>query len=502
MKQSDIEIYRRFQVDPLYFVEKVWGLVPQAIKEEYKEQWEDENCDLERVRVYWFRKFEKGKNLTWQQAVFLRMVQRAVTRKGSWRIAVASGRGTGKTATLSLTILWYLFCHKDAQVGCTAPTTQQMHDVLWKELQIWISRMPKEIAANYQWATSYVRIAESPATWFARAITARKENPDSLAGLHGDYVLCIADESAGIPDQVFSIGEGSFTGENKLFIMVSNYRRLTGTFHRAFTKERHLYQVAQFDSSQSPVVEEEFLATMLAKGKDSDEYRVEVAGLPPKAEAVDEAGYVPLLQEQDLRFTELDKLVGEVYMGVDPAGEGRNETLWVIRDHYRARIVGKEQISNEKSIASKTILLAKEFGIKPEHVYVDAFGVGDKTVRELYINRFYCIGVNTGTLPDDEQKFINKKAEISWRAREWLRSGGELVGGIDDWNDLLSVKYTIAEGGSYGKIRIMSKKDMKRASLPSPDKADALFLTYNTPINDEPEKEEDEDEEFDRFDAL
>jgi hypothetical protein len=405
---------------------------------------------------------------------------------------------THNTASLVFIIIWFLFCHKDAQVGCTAPTTQQMHDVLWKEIQIWLNKLPPKIAAHFQWSTSYLRIAESPSTWFARAITARKENPDSLAGLHGDFVLCVGDESSGIPDQVFNIGEGSFTGENKLFIMVSNYRRLTGYFHRAFTKERGQYQTAQFDSSQSPVVKPEFLATMLAKGEDSDDYRVEVAGRPPNAETVDDKGYVPLLQEKDLRFTHDDKLVGERYLGVDPAGEGRNETLWVLRDSYKARIVDRERVSNEKSIASKTILLAQEFDIKPEHVYVDAFGVGDKTVRELYMSRFYAIAVNTSDVPDDKTKFFNKRAEISWRAREWLRSGGELVGDISLWEDFLDLRYTVAEGSNYGKIKMMSKKLMKDAGLHSPDCFDAACLTFITPIHDNVEEVEDDDpEDFD-----
>lgn len=842
MKQSDVEMYRRFQVDPLFFVEKVWGLVPQPIKNEYKEEWEDENCDLEKVRVYWFRKFEKGKNITWQQAIFLRMVQRAVTKKGSWKIAVASGRGTGKSSTCAIIVLWYLFCHKDAQVGCTAPTTQQMHDVLWKEIQIWMNRMPQKLAANFQWSTSYVRIAESPSTWFARAITARKENPDSLAGLHGDFVCCLVDESchddsteiltrrgwrlfedlkkdeevlsmnsqqeakwekierrimmpykgkmyvptvtrcldfcitpnhdlylkgnrgkfrkikpkdlsrmdytgtctinyqalqkdvfivprcnylrnksaqkdwqfkmkdwleflgwyfsegnlpkrksikgkirynsvvisqknkgyrvkieelldrmgvsysvnekgfsvfdtqiamylskwgvgfdkkrvpdfirelpphqidvflkafrdgdgymknkimvlytsneglandlhelcclagyrttikkrnlkgqiqwiidhwatstrdgyvinasppsgftikprapleavdydgmvycvttpsgliytrkngycmwsgnSGVPDQVFDIGEGSFTGENNLMIMVSNYRRLTGHFHRAFTKERHLYQVGQFDSSQSPIVKEDFLATMLLKGKDSDEYRVEVAGLPPKAETIDDKGFVPLLTEKDLRFTYQDQFVGTLFMGVDPAGEGRNETVWVIRDHYKAKVVAREQISNEKTIASKTILLAAQYGIKQDHVYVDGFGVGDKTVRELYINRFYAISVNTGVEPDDKEKFLNKKAELAWRLREWMRSGGEMYGSLNEWDNILNVKYTIAEGGNYGKIKMMSKRQMKDANIDSPDAYEALCLTFDARIDDVPEDLDDDEEDM------
>ena len=48
------------------------------------------------------------------------------------------------------------------------------------------------------------------------------------------------------------------------------------------------------------------------------------------------------------------------------------------------------------------------------------------------------IGVNVGESPDDT-KFQNKRAEIYWRSREWLRMGGEISRGIK--NELGVIKY-------------------------------------------------------------
>src|SRR6266481_7271936 len=111
MTDEDKKLYKAFQQSPILFIEKTWGLVPQR-----------DNS-----------KFVKGKHITWQQHDILLAVEAAIQGKALKRISIASGHGIGKTTALAWLILWYLFCFKDAQVPCTAPTSDQIHDVLWKE---------------------------------------------------------------------------------------------------------------------------------------------------------------------------------------------------------------------------------------------------------------------------------------------------------------------------------------------------------------------------------
>ena len=53
-------------------------------------------------------------------------------------VAVKSGHGIGKTATLAWIILWYLETHPFSKVPCTAPTQHQLYDVLWPEVAKWV----------------------------------------------------------------------------------------------------------------------------------------------------------------------------------------------------------------------------------------------------------------------------------------------------------------------------------------------------------------------------
>ena len=185
-----------WQISPKAFIEDVWKLTVQR-----------DNT-----------KFVKGKNITWQQDDILEAIEKAVNNKALKRIAVKSGHGIGKSTTLAWIILWFLFTHPDAQIPCTAPTENQMYDVLWKEISKWLKLMPQEIQEMYEWSNTYIRIRERPETWFARAKTARKEAPEALAGVHGDWVLFVIDEASGVPEEIFNTAEGALTNKDILVI--------------------------------------------------------------------------------------------------------------------------------------------------------------------------------------------------------------------------------------------------------------------------------------------
>ena len=49
----------------------------------------------------------------------------------------------------------------------------------------------------------------------------------------------------------------------------------------------------------------------------------------------------------------------------------------------------------------------------------------------------------------------------------------------DDWYQLTQIKYNIVD--SSGKLKIMSKQEMLRDGIDSPDVADALAMTFARP---------------------
>lgn len=462
------------QKSPLYFIEKMWGLTPQPLLPEFSNLID---APANTFTPEHFGKFIKGKHLTWQQWLIVRSVEWAIQNKAKKRISIRSGHGIAKSCSLALIVLWYLFCFKDAQVPCTAPTSDQMYDVLWKEISKWLTKMPKPIREKYEYQSGYVRITESPETWFARAKTARKEAPEALAGIHGDFVLMIVDEASGVPQEIFNTAEGALTNENILVIMASNPTRLVGYFYDSHNQDSRNWQTLRFDSRDSPIVDASYIQRIIDKhGEDSDEYRIRVMGEFPREDAVDDQGYVPLLTMNDLKYTNASEFTGRRMMGIDPSGEGDDETKWVVRDEFKAKIVATEKISNPKSIAQKTLTLMEFYEVKPEDIIVDNFGEGANVALELAKagNKAYVNGVNVGDQATDSIRYINKRAEGFWRLKEWLRRGGELFN-HKDWEELLTIRY---RRELSGKLKIMSKEDMRKAGYRSPNSADALMLTF------------------------
>jgi len=452
---NDVEIYKKMQKSPLFFIEMMWGMVPERDNSKYI----------------------KGKHLTWQQHDILLAVEEAL-KGGKKRISVRSGHGIGKSATLAMLILWYLFCYKDAQVPCTAPTSDQIHDILWKEVAKWLNLMPQPVREKYEWTNGYIRITESPETWFARAKTARKENPEALAGVHGDFVMYIVDEASGVPEEIFNTAEGALTGDNVLVILISNPTRLIGYFYDSHHKDKESWQTLGFSSIDSPIVDKEYVSRIISKhGEDSDEYKIRVLGEFPREDTMDDKGYIALFSENDIKISDTEEFIGERRLGIDPSGEGDDKTVWVIRDNFKAKIVAVEKVSNASSIAQKTMTLMQHYQVKGEHTYIDNFGAGANVAQELALAGIRVKAINVGDKPSDEEMFLNRRAEASWRVKQWFRKGGELVD-HKGWDEILTIRY---RKELSGKMKIMGKLEMKKEGIKSPDHYDALMMTFLDP---------------------
>ncbi len=473
--ENSIDLVISFRSSPIEFVKEMWGLIPQPLKSEYK------NSNLDDAQADWFEPFIRGKHITWQQWIILRAVEKAIRGEAPKRISIKSGHGTGKSTVLSWIVIWYLFCFLDAQVPCTAPTSDQIHDVLWKEIALWVGRLPKPIKALFEWTSGYLRITQRPETWFARAKTARKEAPEALAGVHGDYVMYIVDEGSGVAEEIYNTAEGALTGKDIFFIMISNPTRTIGYFYDSHNKDKKQWQTLSFNSEESPIVDREFIDRIATKhGTDSDEYSIRVKGEFPKIDAIDDKGYVPLFLESDIKqiSDNLDPerlFITEPIMGIDPSGEGDDETSWVIRDQFKAKIVAKEKISDTKSIAAKTLTLMDYYKVRSDNVFIDNFGIGANVAQELALSQEQ-IRVNAINVGDKAKhdEYLNLRAEASYSMKQWLRQGGELIRS-NDWDELLTLRY---RRELSGKMKLMSKDEMRKLGYKSPNNVDALMLTF------------------------
>jgi hypothetical protein len=354
---------------------------------------------------------------------------------------------------------------------------------------------------------------ESTQTWFARAKTASKENTEALAGVHADWVMMAIDEASGVDEAIFETMEGSLTSGNILVFLISNGTRANGYFYDTHNKDTQRWQNYSFSSLDSPRVDQKYVDGIIEKyGIDSIQYAIRVLGQFPKADGMDDSGYVPLFQDaiihtqpdfgSSLVFSSTDSI-----LGVDPAGDGDDKTSWVIRDSFKAKKLCEEAKSTSKSIAEKTMTLMLEYDIKPHNVIVDAFGTGMDVGKEIAIaskGQINVTTVNTGdkcNSQDDKDVYLNKRAEIFYKAKNWLQQGGEIVENGNFKDELKGIRY---KRNLAGLIQIMPKLDMKKKyGLKSPNDADAFSLTFLTPdFVDEPsERKRIDDNRYNRSKA-
>ncbi|MEK6849153.1 MAG: hypothetical protein AABY01_01135, partial [Nanoarchaeota archaeon] len=207
--------------------------------------------------------------------------------------------------------------------------------------------------------------------------------------------------------------------------------------------------------------------------------------------------WMPLLDESNLKFCPDIGSWNNTRLGIDPSGDGSNLTAMVLRDAFRAKIAHLEQYSTTKSVVEAGLTLTTNYGIPANLVTVDNFGEGANVSREWALATQERINaVNVGDPADNRERFINMRAELYWRLREWILAGGQLVK-HEKWKELLTIRY---KRTLSGKIQIMSKLEMReRMGADSPDCSDAFsetFLGDNESLSGNPRQSQLSDSEI------
>jgi hypothetical protein len=93
---------------------------------------------------------------------------------------------------------------------------------------------------------------------------------------------------------------------------------------------------------------------------------------------------------------------------------------------------------------------------------------------------FYCVEGNFGYQADDNNTYINKRAECYFKLSQMIKQGMALPMDESLMEELVSITYEYTE---TGKVKITPKDKIKEELGRSPDRADAIALTFFTHIH-------------------
>ncbi len=401
--------------------------------------------------------------------------------------AVSSGHGIGKSAMAAWLTLWIMSTRPHSKGVVTANTGEQLSSKTWAGVAAWLSRSVMRHWFTITTGKGAMRLVHNkfPESWRVDAQTSREENSESFAGLHAanSSPWYLFDEASAIPAKIWEVAEGGKTDGSPFHFVFGNPTRNTGAFAECFGKNRHRWTTRMIDSRSVAITNKALLNRFVADyGEDSDFVKVRVRGVFPNASSLQFIAR-DLVDGAMARQPVAERFIGRTAaVGVDVARFGDDQS--VIRTRVGRDGVGippkRFRELDTMQLASKVaehIDYLKTLGIRSV-VFVDGGGVGGGVVDRLRQMNHDVVEVQFGGKPDDDRKYLNKRAEMWGRMREWLAIGC-LAPDEATATDLTSVEYqfTIKD-----QIQLESKEHMKGRGLASPDDGDALALTFAYPV--------------------
>jgi len=413
-------------------------------------------------------------------------LQNPATRHQPLRIAVASGNGIGKSAYLSMLADWGLSTCEDCKILITAGTGAQLKTKTHPELAKWF-----RLSINAHWfdvkaQSITVKEPKHADTWRADLIPWDAQNPDAFSGLHNKRkrIIVIYDEGSAIADVIYDRSSGALTDEETeiIWLVFGNPTQNTGRFAECFGVDKHRWRTFQIDSRTVEGTNKEELRQEVERyGEDSDYIRWRIRGEFPRGGSTQ---FIPNDLVATARrfkaqgYEHLPKVVT-----CDVARFGDNETVIGLRQGRKFEILATYRGLDTVQTAERVI----EFKIihSPDAVIIDGDGIGGAVVDHMR-NRGYKDGLfefHGGAEPNDTQMYFNKRAECWGLARDWLKDTAQLPDDPDLERQLTSVNYGIVQGKvRYGTIFLESKEDLKKRGLASPDKGDALCMSFGVKL--------------------
>ncbi|HCZ43165.1 MAG TPA: terminase [Desulfovibrio piger] len=190
---------------------------------------------------------------------------------------------------------------------------------------------------------------------------------------------------------------------------------------------------------------------------------------------------LPDVLEAEARQLAWDDVGGmPVILGVDVARFGADSSVIVRRQGLK--VDGPVVMRGLDNMQLADRVAAAIMENRPHAVFIDA-GQGQGVIDRLRQLGHEVIEVPFGGKPLQEGRFANRRSEMWYGLRQWLKSGGKLP---DEGDDVPRLRAELSAPlywyDAAGRMVLEPKDKIKERLGASPDIADALALTFAAPV--------------------
>jgi len=403
----------------------------------------------------------------WERQI---QIMEAVARET--QVTVRSCNGAGKTLCAAWVVLWFLYTRPGSIVVTTAPTANQVKNLLWRRMRDAFTSAKVTLPGR-----CLTQLLEIETNWYALGIATDKEvnfqGPHSPAG-----VLFVGDEASGLEPWIFTAMEGGMTEPGAKMFLIGNPNEAAGYFYESQRKwePEQRFHISAFDVPPHILIPEWKEGMLKKHGKDSPVYQVRVLGdFPPQGDdSLISINWVEAAMRRDLEEGE------PCEMGVDIARRGRDESVAYVR--RGSVVVAMEHWHGYDLMAStgRIVAMHKRYGTTA--IKVDDVGMGGGVTDRLMEMNLPVVPVNVGESAWDTESFYLLRSEIFHGLAERFRDGDISLPEEDSilLDQLTQLKFSHT---SRGQLKLESKDEMRKrlgssGDWNSPDRADALALAF------------------------
>lgn len=446
-----------------------------------------------------------GMSPTWQQDILFR----SIAEPGS-RTTVASGHGTGKTASSGVVALWHLLFFEDSVMMFTAPQINQLRKLVWKEITLSLTKLA---AGPLSWLAEYVvvlaemvYIKGNDKTWHVLAKTAPKHQPTNIAGQHGDNYMLWIDEACGVDDAVIEVAMGALTHDDNRCCMTSQPARAAGFFYDTHHKLSHrsggVWNALTFNGEESPIVSEKVLMEMMQKygHRDDAGYMIRVRGLFPDLSnefLVTRTQATEMYVGRSL-FKDAHDNFGYIISVDVGGGVGRDDSVVAVakvwgraqwgEDARRVEIVDIPLCKNKDNLHELTGIIDECLTRYPNATLVlDDNGAGKGLGQHLKSHGIWYKPVIWGGMcfsNSNKREYANKRSMANVCLARAIAQGRFKVTTrrflTKVQEQITRIAYTFDEHSRY---KVLSKEDMRKKGIKSPDIADSFAFLFLEGVN-------------------
>lgn len=408
------------------------------------------------------------------------------------RIGFSACAGPGKSAELCFCGWNFLLCYADKgehpKAAATSISGDNLRDNLWAEMSKWQSRSPM-LQSLFKVTSEKIFAVDHRETWFMAARTFPKtanaeEIGRTLSGMHGKYLLYLVDESGDIsPNLMKSAEQGLSTGPKfGKILQAGNPTSHTGMLYTATTKLRDQWHMIRItgdpdDPERSPRIDIDWAREQIRQhGRDDPWVMAYILGQFPKS-AINTLLTVEEVEiAMNRTFNQDMYAFSQKRLGIDVALGGLDKTIIFPRQGRAAFKFVEMNTTRPSDIAARVMKAKADWGSEIEFID-NTGGFGSGVIDSLQQAGEAPMPVHFSGAAIESQKYFNKRSEMWFNMADWIKSGGAIP------NDPKLIKELTAPvyGFKNGLFKLEEKEQIKKRLGFSPDRADALALTFALP---------------------